>query len=87
MGRETDLKKLLNSLSPLLCDGEYVFCTMKNARYGDYPEFRPLAMFTESEGLSMVIPRDSADEHSLPYDSVFRLHTIIIIDRKDPENH
>lgn len=76
MPGETDLKKLLNSLSPSLCDDEFVFCTMQNAPYGDYPELKPLAMFAESEGLSMIVPRNRADGHGIPYDSVFRCITL-----------
>jgi hypothetical protein len=34
MTGETDLKELLSSLTPALLDGEYVFCSFKNAQYG-----------------------------------------------------
>jgi len=72
MAGEKNLEKLLTSMSPTLMDGEYVFCTFDNARYGDYSELEPIAAFTETEGLTLVIPKSKADEHSLTYQLVFR---------------
>jgi hypothetical protein len=53
-------------------DGEYVFCTFANARYGEHSELEPIAAFTETEGLTLVIPKSKADEHRLNYHLVFR---------------
>lgn len=69
---ESDLGKLLASMSPVLIDGEFVFCSFENAHYGDHSEFEPIAVVTESEGLTLVIPKSKADEFDLNYESTFR---------------
>lgn len=53
-------------------DGEYVFCSFENARYGSGQELEPVAACMETEGLTLVIPRAKADQHQLSYQSVFR---------------
>jgi len=72
MSGERDLEKLLTSISPSLIDGEFVFYSFKNARYGDHSDLEPIAAVIESEGLTLVIPKSKADEHELNYTSVFR---------------
>ncbi|MBK8903574.1 MAG: ACT domain-containing protein [Anaerolineaceae bacterium] len=78
MAGETDLSKMLTSLKPRLREGEYVFCTVGNGRYGDHPELEPIASFIETEGLTLVIPRHHADEHGMAYDGVFRCITLSV---------
>jgi hypothetical protein len=78
MTGETDLEKLLASMSPELIDGEYVFCTFENSRYGDHADLEPVAAFSESEGLTLVVPKSKADEKNLSYESVFRCITLRI---------
>ncbi|MEZ5572105.1 MAG: ACT domain-containing protein [Halioglobus sp.] len=76
MTGERDLDKMLLSLAPELLEGEYVFCTVENARYGDNLHLVPMAAIVEREGLTLVIPRLKADEHSIHYESVFRCITL-----------
>ena len=76
MAGEKNLEKLLGSMSPVLVDGEYVFCTLKHSRYGDYADARPIASFEEAEGLTLVLPRESADSFDLSYDGIFRCITL-----------
>ena len=64
MSGETNLEKLLASMAPELRDGEYVFCTFPNARYGDYQDLEPVAAINESEGLTLLIPKSKADEQN-----------------------
>lgn len=78
MTGETNLANLLASMSPVLMDGEYVFCSFENARYGDRPELQPFASCIEPEGLTLIIPRSRADAHELGYESVFRGITLRI---------
>jgi hypothetical protein len=52
--------------------GEFVFCTFENSRYGDHAELEPVGAVTESEGLTLVVPKSKADQHGLEYNSVFR---------------
>jgi len=76
MSGERNLETLLRNLSPELIPGEFVFCSCKNSRYGDHANLHPVACFAESEGLSLVIPRASADLHALHYEAVFRCITM-----------
>lgn len=78
MAGETDLSKLLSSMEPKLLDGDYVFCTMANGRYGDHPELAPIASFAETEGLTLVIPKHLAEQHGIPFEGVFRCITLSV---------
>ncbi|MCP3874254.1 MAG: transporter, partial [Desulfobacteraceae bacterium] len=78
MAGETDLEKLMASMSPCLLPDEYVFCTVADGNYGDYSEYFPLASFLESEGLSLVLTKTNADKAKLNYDSVFKAITLSV---------
>ena len=73
-----NLEKLLSSMSPELSKGEYVFCTVPNGKYGDYQDLSPIAAFIESEGLTLVVPKENADKSGLEYDGVFRCITLTV---------
>lgn len=67
MAGETDLAALLESMHPVLREGEYV--------YALWPHGRPLeggveAAVREAEGLTVVLHRDEADRLGLSYDFV-----------------
>jgi hypothetical protein len=72
MRGETNLDQLLRALSPELITGDFVFCSFATAHYGDHSDLAPIAAVSESEGLTLVIPKSKADEHQLTYDSVFK---------------
>ena len=78
MAGETDLDKLLALLQPKLLEGEYVFCSVPNIRYGDLAELSPLASYQEDEGLSLILKKYAADAANLPYDSEFRGITLSV---------
>lgn len=69
---ETDLNKLLASLAPHLMAGDFVFCTIKGGTYGDFAELLPMACFRETEGLTLLVTKESADQAGLSYESVFK---------------
>ena len=71
MTGETDLDSMLSLLQPRLLPGDFVFCTLPGGRYGDHQALVPLACFAEEEGLSLLLPRDAADDAGLEYDGVF----------------
>jgi hypothetical protein len=75
---ETNLIKLLASMKPVLLDQEYVFCTIEGAQYGDYAEISPLASYLESEGLTLLVSRDNAQQANLTYESVFKCITLTV---------
>ncbi|MFI8744804.1 ACT domain-containing protein [Pseudomonas sp. NPDC077186] len=68
MSGETDLARLLQSMTPHLNRGQYVFCCVAADR--DCSALQPLASMCEGEGLSLVLPREVADAHGLNYDYV-----------------
>lgn len=68
MAGETDLSRLLQSMTPQLNPGQYVFCCV--AADHDCGALHPIASLREAEGLSLVLPRDIADAHGLRYDYV-----------------
>jgi len=68
----TALDELLRVMSPELLDGEFVFCSFANAAYGEHVNLNPIVSMVEKEGLTLVVPRQNADEAQLSYDSIFR---------------
>ena len=76
MTAETDLGRLLATLSPELTPQEYVFVTFADAHYGDHGVLQPLASMQEDEGLSLIVPRTKADAHQVTYQDVFRCITL-----------
>lgn len=78
MSGETDLGRLLATMSPEPMPGEYVFCTFPDASYGDHAELEPVAAIAEHEGLTLVVPKANADRHGLAYESVFAGITLAV---------
>lgn len=72
MAGETDLNKLLASLAPHLMAGDFVFCTVKGGTYGDFAELSPMACFRETEGLTLLVTRESADNAGFSYQSIYK---------------
>ena len=76
MTGETDLITLLNNLSPSLDQQDYVFCTVAEGLYGDLAELSPLAAFVEAEGLTLVLPKSTADSAGMAYQGSFKYITL-----------
>ena len=72
MMAEADLATLIRNLKPKTLPDTYVFCSLEDADYGVLSHTSPLASFAESEGLTLVLTRESADEESLAYEGTFR---------------
>jgi len=72
MSGESNLETLLASMSPVMLDGKYVFCSFTDAAYGDHANLQPIASIVETEGLTLVIPKLSADVNNIPYEGVFK---------------
>ena len=62
---ETDLVRLLSTLSPVVREGEYVFVTREAVERIDAD-----ALIHEDEGVTHLVRREVADEMSWPYDFV-----------------
>ncbi len=75
---ETDLRRLLVSLAPVLLKPDYVFCTVAHATHVDIRGLKPLASFQEDEGLSLILEQTAADKAGLIYESVFKGITLTV---------
>ncbi len=69
---EKNLRRLLLSMKPRLLPDDYVFCTVKGGKYGDYAEMSPLASYIEEEGLTLLVTKENADKSALKYESIFK---------------
>ncbi|MCC3155257.1 ACT domain-containing protein [Hymenobacter sp. BT770] len=68
MAGETNLQRLLASMQPVLNAGQYVFCTTHAVT--TVPAELVLGSFRETEGLTLIVARETADAHGLSYDYV-----------------
>lgn len=69
MTGETNLSVLLNSMSPTLNEGQYVFCTITDETALDFSKIQ--LFFKEKEGITLVLRKEIADEWGLIYPSVY----------------
>ena len=69
---ETHISNLLKSMEPSLMHGDFVFCTIQDAKYGDFAELLPMASFCEAEGLTLLLTKENADKAGFDYDSMFK---------------
>lgn len=76
MTGEQNLQVLLQTLSPTLLDGEFVFLSFAQALYGDHAGLQPIASFVEAEGLTLVVPKAIADQQNKQYDAAFKAITL-----------
>ncbi|MGL4884485.1 MAG: ACT domain-containing protein [Waterburya sp.] len=77
MSGETNLSTLLQSMQPILCKGEYVFCSISH-QDSNYSNFNPVCLFREDEGLTLILDREQADAAAMSYTSVFCLITLSV---------
>ena len=68
MSGETNISKLINEMSPVLNQGEYVFSTLHNLDRIDRKD--TICEFKENEGTTIVIEKNKADQLKLPYEYV-----------------
>ena len=74
MTGETNLDKLLGSMSAELADGLYVFATIADGVMP--PGMRPKMLFHEAEGLTLILLKEEADANGLPYEFPCRMITL-----------
>jgi hypothetical protein len=61
----TDLSVLLSTMEPELADGEFVYCTVPAFQPEDYLHLRPLGLFHETEGLTLILSLEAARKAGL----------------------
>jgi hypothetical protein len=74
MTGESDLGKLLSSANPSLHPDEFVYCTLPEINLP--AGVRPVCVFREAEGMTLILPRKAADENALPYIFPCRMITL-----------
>ncbi len=84
MSAEQNLRVLLSNMNPSLSDGEFVFCSLEEARLDKF-HIRPIATFRETEAVSAIFPRQFADDEGLEYSFVARMIKIGIHSSLDAE--
>ena len=72
----TDLSVLLATMEPELVAGEFVYCTVPASQPEDYLNLRPLALFHEKEGLTLILRQDTADKAGLQASAPLRQITL-----------
>ena len=77
MSGTQNLNELLATMQPELIDKAFVFCTVAG-HFKQYIALEPIATFIESEGLTLVLTKDKADEAGLNYEGVFRQITLTV---------
>ncbi|MDA7085310.1 ACT domain-containing protein [Pseudomonas sp. SA3-5] len=68
MTGETALPTLLRSMQPVLNAGDYVFCCLQDRT--QLQGLQPLGSFHEREGLTVILPRQQAEQLGLSFDYV-----------------
>lgn len=77
MNGERRLRLLLAGMDPMLNDGEFVFCSLSEEQSAALGS-RPVATFHESEGLSVVVSKEAADQAGLDYAFSARMITLAV---------
>ena len=73
---ETDLKKLITSMTPILLSDEYIFGMLEQVDYQQLSVLEPVGTFQEKEGLTVMLKKDKADQHNIGYQGVFKCITL-----------
>ncbi len=72
-----DLPALLENLEPRHIPGEFVFCSIDSQELQAFGD-TPLLVFRESEGVTIVVLKDIALQHSLTFDNIWGLLTLSV---------
>lgn len=73
----TELDQLLRSMQPKLAESEFVFCTVSGS-IRDHLELNPLAMFNESEGLTLLVEKSLAEKSGLSFEGSYSQITLTV---------
>lgn len=72
-----DIEQLLSAMHPKIMPEEYVFCTVSGT-LADYVTLQPLATFQESEGLTLVLLKESAQHANLAFEGTYKQITLTV---------
>jgi hypothetical protein len=77
MSGEQSLRTLLEDMKPEMLEGTFVFCTTSEEREIT-SAIKPVLIFREREGTTLVVRREEAESAGLPYQFASRLITLTI---------
>jgi len=78
MTGETDLNTLIAQMRPMLDPDPYVFCTFATKTTVELAEYDPIGLFSETEGLTAILPVERARELGLGDAEWFRRITLTV---------
>jgi len=73
---ETNLDRLLSLMSPALQEDEYVFCCVEDRPFVEFDALSILGVFREAEGLTLILPREAAEQAGYAFGGIFRCITL-----------
>lgn len=76
MSGETDIRILLKNMTPVLNDGEYVFCTVNDPAKLNQNDI--IGLFREYEGVTVILNKKIADQLNLEYNYIAAWITLTI---------
>ncbi|MGA1804058.1 ACT domain-containing protein [Rhizobium sp. HT1-10] len=74
----TDLSILLASLEPTLVDGEFVYTSVPPEGLEKYLAMKPIGLFLEEEGLTLILPKQAAADAGLAASAPLRCITMTV---------
>lgn len=74
----TDLAILLASLEPVLADGVFVYVTVPPETLNDYLPLKPVGLFFEEEGLTLILRQEAAEQAGLAASAPLRCITMMV---------
>ena len=69
---------MLATLNPELLPGEFVFCSLPDSTPADAVGLDPIGIFTEREGLTVILRRQFAEENGIPFEVSLRQITLSV---------
>ena len=78
MTGETDLQNLISYMRPMLDPEPYVFCTFATKSLVELAEYEPIGLFSETEGMTAILPLERARELGLAEAEWFRRITLTV---------
>ncbi len=64
-------------MSPFMDSEEYIFCTVEGD-LSSYLHLNPIGSFVEEEGLTLILPLNSAINAQMNYESIFKKITLSV---------
>lgn len=74
----TDLKLLLSGMTPNLVEGEFVYCSLPTSKLAEHAHLEPVGFFREREGVTLILPLETARQAGLPTAPAMRMITLDI---------